>query len=109
MEPTGNPSIKNSCSKFSTVVWLFVNSRGAEVRFRIIEKLRERPMNINQLAKELNVDYKTIKYHLMVLSKYGFVNRVNDNYGSPYYLPDEVFKHWDELIQIVNSYKSYKV
>ena len=100
--------IKDSCSRFSTVVWLFVNSRGAEVRFRIIERLRERPMNINQLARELNVDYKTIKYHLMVLKKYGFVNRISGNYGSPYYLSDEVFKHWNELIQIVNSYKSYK-
>ncbi|ABW02195.1 ArsR/SmtB family transcription factor [Caldivirga maquilingensis] len=101
-------TIRESCSRFSTVVWLFINSRGAEVRLKIIEKLRERPMNINQLAMELGVDYKTVKYHLMVLGKYGFVSRISNNYGSPYYLSDEVFKHWDELIQIINSYKSYK-
>ncbi|WP_291999691.1 winged helix-turn-helix domain-containing protein [Caldivirga sp.] len=106
--PKDGLTIRESCSRFSTVVWLFINSRGAEVRFRIIEKLRERPMNINQLAKELGVDYKTIKYHLMVLGKHGFVNRINNSYGSPYYLSDDVFKHWDELIQIINSYKSYK-
>ena len=98
-----------SCSKVAIVNWLFVRSRGADVRLMILRKLRESPMNINQLSKELNLDYKTVKHHLTVLSKYGFVSRVENRYGSPYYLTDEVFKHWDELIKFISEYKPLKL
>jgi predicted transcriptional regulator len=95
-----------SCSRVAVVNRLFIRSRGADVRLMILEKLRESPMNISQLSKELNLDYKTVKHHITVLGKYGFVNRLENRYGSPYYLTDEVFKHWDELIKLISRYKS---
>jgi hypothetical protein len=43
------------------VLWfLFAGSRGGENRIRIIDFLKKRPYNINQLADALGVDYNMV-------------------------------------------------
>ncbi|MGZ7116913.1 MAG: ArsR/SmtB family transcription factor, partial [Methanobacterium sp.] len=49
--------------------WLITGKRGGTNRARIIKKLKDRPYNANQLSKELNLDYKTIRHHLRVLEE----------------------------------------
>ncbi len=50
------------------VFWLlFVGSRGAANRIRIMSVLRNRPRNRNQLATELDLDYKNIQHHIKIL------------------------------------------
>lgn len=94
-----------SCSKYALINKLFITSRGADLRVKIVFKLRDKPMNINQLAKELNVDYKTIKFHLTLLKKYNIVNNTGDKYGSVYYLVDEFYNHWNEFINMLKVNK----
>lgn len=48
------------------LIWLIVGSRGGLMRLRILQILRRKPMNSNQLARHLNVNYRTIIYHLEI-------------------------------------------
>ncbi len=58
------------------VFWLlFVESRGGTNRIRIMSVLRKRPRNRNQLATELDLDYKNIQHHLKVLEGNNLVRK----------------------------------
>ena len=67
------------------VFWfLFVGSRGATNRIRIMSALRKRPSNKNQLATELGIDYKGIQHHLKVLEKNNLVRKTGNHYDVVY-------------------------
>lgn len=53
--------------------YLLGGTRGGPTRAEILKVLRERPLNANQLAENLGVDYKTIQHHLRVLEENGLV------------------------------------
>ena len=67
------------------VFWgLFVGSRGAPNRIRIMSALRKRPSNKNQLATELGIEYKGIQHHLKVLEGNNLVKKIGNHYGVIY-------------------------
>ncbi len=67
------------------VFWLlFVKSRGATNRIRIMSVLRKRPSNRNQLSKELGIDYKGIQHHLKILEGNNLVKKIGNHYGVTY-------------------------
>jgi len=67
------------------VFWvLFVESRGAANRIRIMSVLRKRPRNRNQLATELGMDYKNIQHHIKILEGNNLVTKFGKNYGVIY-------------------------
>jgi len=80
---------------------LFVGSKGAATRIRIMSMLRKRPINRNQLAKELGIDYKRIQHHIKVLEKNNLVKKIGSPYGVPYYV-SALFENnetvYDEII-----------
>ncbi len=91
---------------YARIRWLLVESRGGgpPIRSKILLLLRERPTNINRIAKELNMDYKTIKHHLELLEKNGLVQRLGLKYGGDvYFINDNAYKHWDELYVLVKE------
>lgn len=53
--------------------YLFAGSRGGPTRIRILAALLDRPYNLNQLAKHLGMDYKTVDHNLRVLMKHVIV------------------------------------
>lgn len=53
---------------------------------KIIDLLKERPYNINQLAEALGVDYKAVQHHIGVLEKNNMVTRVGEKYGVLYFI-----------------------
>jgi len=63
---------------------LFVGSKGAATRIRIMSMLRKRPINRNQLAKELGIDYKRIQHHIKVLEENNLVRKIGSPYGVIY-------------------------
>jgi len=72
-------------SEIKKLFWfLFVVSRGAANRIRIISVLRNMPRNRNQLSTELNLNNKTIQHHLKVLEKYNLVIKTGNHYGVVY-------------------------
>ncbi|MDP7975742.1 MAG: ArsR/SmtB family transcription factor [Thermoprotei archaeon] len=70
--------------------WIFVGSRGGRMRLCIMRKLMERPANVNQLAKELNVNYRTVLHHLEILEKNGLIRSEGPRYGALYFVSDIV-------------------
>ncbi|MBN2230397.1 MAG: winged helix-turn-helix transcriptional regulator [Candidatus Thorarchaeota archaeon] len=70
--------------------WIIAGTRGGANRARIITILHDRPSNANQLAEMLNLDYKTIRHHLDVLTKNGIIVTQGDGYGMVYFLSVEV-------------------
>lgn len=69
------------------LLWfLFAGSRGGENRIRIIDLLKDRPHNMNQLAEAMGVDYKAVQHHVGVLEKNNMVTRVGEKYGVLYFV-----------------------
>jgi len=61
-------------------------SKGCVNRFKIILELKEKPLNTNQLSRQLRLDYKVVERHLQVLEKYELVIKAGDGYGTIYLL-----------------------
>ena len=69
------------------LLWfVFAGSRGGLNRLRIISTLKEKPLNTNQLAKELGLDYKAIQHHISVLEKNNLITKEGEKYGVTYFL-----------------------
>ena len=69
------------------LLWfIFAGSRGGLNRLRIIFSLKEQPLNINQLAKELGLDYKAIQHHIKILEKNNLITKIGEKYGVTYFI-----------------------
>ena len=66
--------------------WLITGTRGGPTRAKIIASLKETPLNANQLATLLKMDYKTMRHHLDVLEKNKIITSIGDRYGATYFL-----------------------
>jgi DNA-binding transcriptional ArsR family regulator len=83
--------------------WLIGGARGGRNRFRIIKTLEREPMNANQLASTLDLDYKTIRHHLDLLGENDVVEAVGDGYGDTYFLTERMESNLDILETIAES------
>ena len=72
------------------ILWILVGSKGGRTRARILEIISERPMNANQLAEILGLNYHTITYNMNVLIKNRLVDAEGHRYGQMYY-PSKIF------------------
>ncbi len=69
------------------VLWYVLGgARGGENRARIIHELSVRPLNLNQLAEKLGVDYRTVMHHAEVLKSNSLVVTQGERYGAMYFL-----------------------
>ena len=69
------------------LLWfVFAGSRGGLNRLRIISILKKTPLNTNQLAKELSLDYKAIQHHIKILEKNNMVTKVGEKYSIMYFI-----------------------
>jgi len=66
--------------------FIFAGSRGGLNRLRIISSLKEKPLNTNQLAKELGLDYKAIQHHIKVLEKNNLITKIGEKYGVTFFI-----------------------
>ncbi len=80
--------------------WVFAGNRGGPNRARIVVSLKSQPMNANQLAEQLGMDYKTICHHLGVLLKNRLVIEVGGGYGSMYFVSPELEQNFDDFLSI---------
>ncbi len=91
------------------LLWfLFAGSRGGLNRLRIVNVLKETPLNANQLAKELGLDYKAIQHHIRVLEKNNIITRAGEKYGVTYFISTflEVnMESFDEIVQKLEKSK----
>lgn len=80
--------------------WLIGGSRGGRNRLRIVSTLADTPMNTNQLAHELDLDYKTTQHHLELLTENHVLMTMGEDYGKMYFLTDRMEQHLDVLEEI---------
>jgi len=80
------------------------------MRFRMVEALRERPRNVNQMAKDLNVDYKSVQHHINVLLKNKLLQTpLEGAYGATYFLTPVMEQSYEYVKEIWKRYgKSQK-
>jgi DNA-binding transcriptional ArsR family regulator len=84
--------------------YLLAGTRGGINRIRIIEALIDRPWNAHQLSEELELDYRTMRHHLDVLTKNHILAKPEGKaYGSMYFLSGLMDQHMDVFDQIKAS------
>ena len=85
------------------LLWfLFAGSRGGDNRVKIIDLLKERPYNINQLSESLGLDYKAIQHHILVLQKNNIITKMGEKYGVLYFISN----YLEANIEAFNEIKS---
>ena len=83
--------------------YVLTGTRGGPNRVRLLRAVADRPRNANQLAEDLNLDYKTVRHHLDVLVENGIVESSGDDYGAVY-LPTEAARdNWDTIEEIIEE------
>ncbi|MFB6151696.1 MAG: ArsR/SmtB family transcription factor [Haloarculaceae archaeon] len=80
--------------------YVLTGTRGGGNRMRILQALDEKPRNANQLADDLDLDYKTVRHHLDVLTDNDVVRKHGDDYGAVYMPSERVTDHWDTVEEI---------
>jgi DNA-binding transcriptional ArsR family regulator len=90
------------------VLWyLIASTRGGINRAKILEMINLKPANAHQIAKELNLDYKTVLHHLKVLTNNGLViTDKEDSYGAAYFLTPLMENNYQSFIEILSRIKS---
>ena len=83
------------------VLWyVLTGTSGGHNRLRLLRTLRDRPRNANQLAKQLDLDYTTVRHHLSVLDEHDLVTKAGDGYGVIYQVSSTVRDHWETIERI---------
>jgi predicted transcriptional regulator len=86
------------------LLWhLLGGARGGENRARIIDELKNRPTNLNQLASKLNLEYRSIQHHINILKKNAIVLTEGEKYGLTYFLTPWIEAHYDTFLEICSK------
>ena len=80
--------------------WLIAGSEGGVNRARIIHTLKEEPCNANQLAERLELDYKTVRHHIDVLTKNNMLTTMGGKYGKMFFLSSILEENYDIFEEI---------
>jgi DNA-binding transcriptional ArsR family regulator len=86
--------------------YLFAGSKGGVNRIRIIELLKKRPYNINQLAEELGLDYKAIQHHIIVLERNNLVSKMGEKYGILYFISNYLEANMESFNEVRSKIKN---
>ena len=90
----------------NALLWyVFAGSKGGLNRARIIKTLEKRPLNANQLASILKLDYKTVTHHLKVLDKNELVHIEGNGYGNMYFISKYLSHDYLEFEEIYQKIK----
>jgi len=84
------------------MVYVFVGTRGGYNRARIVELLKEEPMNAHRISERLELDYKTIQHHLRLLEENQVIVASSPKaaYGAVYFLTPYIEKNLEALRQM---------
>ncbi|MEM0074109.1 MAG: winged helix-turn-helix domain-containing protein [Thermoplasmatales archaeon] len=83
--------------------YLFVYSRGAALRSRIVLMIMEKPMNKNEIRNRLNVNYRTVEHHISVLVKNKILDGDFRKYNSIFYINDQMKEYLCSAIDFLRA------
>ena len=91
------------------LLWfVFAGSRGGVNRLKLVNAIRKNPLNANQLAKELNLDYKAILHHIGVLEKNNIITRIGEKYNVTYFISNFLEANMDSFNEITSKLEKSK-
>ena len=86
------------------IVWtVFAGSRSPLNRIKIISQLRKLPLNTNQLANRLDLDYKIVEGHMKILEKNNLILRAGYRYGTIHFLSPLMKSNLDIFDEMVTK------
>jgi len=87
--------------EFRRLLWFLLGgTRGGENRAKILNAIKTRPSNLNQLAKLIGVDYRSVQHHIAVLQKNNLVQSSGVRYGVVYSLHQYLSYHYATFEQV---------
>ena len=91
------------------LLWfVFAGSRGGLNRLKLVSELREKPLNANQLAKGLGLDYKAIQHHIGVLEKNNIITRMGEKYNVMFFISGFLEANMDSFNEIADKLEKSK-
>lgn len=91
--------------RFKLILWSIIGAtRGGPNRARILNLLITESLNSNQISRKLNLDHKTIRHHLKILTKNFLIAKSSgEAYGANYILTPIMQKNIESLNEIVSK------
>lgn len=91
------------------LLWtVFGRSRGGVTRLRMISAIRHRPLNTNQLANELGINYRAIMHHVGVLERNNLIKRDGNRFGAKLLVSGLMEVHMELLEEILRHLQKRK-
>ncbi len=75
---------------------LIIGRNGGKTTARIIDALLKKPLNKNQISKLLNLDYKTVSYHINLIITNEYIYEIKIKKVNFYKPSKKLFKHIEE-------------
>ena len=91
------------------LLWfVFAGSRGGLNRLKLVSVLKNTPLNANQLAKELGLDYKAIQHHIRVLEKNNIITKIGEKYNVTYFISNFLEANMESFNEIAGKLEKSK-
>ena len=90
--------------RFKMILWsIIAGTRGGVNRAKILNLIKDTPMNANKIATVLNLDHKTVVHHVKILSKNELVKKAEKDYGAEYHLTQIMKENQSALEEIMSK------
>lgn len=86
--------------------FLFAGTRGGLNRVRIVNHLRNKPSNKNQISHDIDLEYKGVEHHMKILEKNNLVTKFGEKYGATYFVStffEEEQTVFDEIVSKIKK------
>ena len=84
---------------------LLIGRKGGITTIKITDMILHKPSNANQLSKILDLDYKTITYHLNLMIEHNYVEKEKVKHSYVYYPSKKLYNCIEEYSLIKNFLK----
>ena len=89
-------------NRFKMILWsIIAGTRGGVNRAKILNLVKDTPMNANKIATVLSLDHKTVIHHVKILSKNELIIKADKEYGAKYQLTEIMKENQSVLEEIM--------